>query len=156
MDIKHKGLILSVLIIIGGLIFFIFSNEEEPVPSKSNEEIATEEELPPAENEINEEKENFEEAAVTSEDPVREFFSDKLKKAADFFFAQDVKVVALGDSLTKGSGDETKNGGYIGVLDDTLNAEQQQVEFQNFAISGSRSGQLLNRLEEEEVIYAVA
>src|SRR5699024_10860461 len=123
---------------------------------KSNEEIATEDELPPAENEINEEKENSEEAAVTSEDPVREFFSDKLKKAADFFFAQDVKVVALGDSLTKGSGDETKNGGYIGVLDDTLNAEQQQVEFQNFAISGSRSGQLLNRLEEEEVIYAVA
>jgi len=156
MDIKHKGLILSVLIIIGGLIFFIFSNEEKPVPPKSNEEIATEDELPPAENEINEEKENSEEAAVTSEDPVREFFSDKLKKAADFFFAQDVKVVALGDSLTKGSGDETKNGGYIGVLDDTLNAEQQQVEFQNFAISGSRSGQLLNRLEEEEVIYAVA
>jgi len=154
--ITIKKLIIIILVIIAGLIFYIFSKEDKtsnkPVQEIIKEEVESQEE----EVEVEEQQipENSKEVSV-NEDPVREFFSNKLKKATNFFFTQDVKVVTLGDSLTEGSGDETKNGGYVGILDDTINQEKHVVEFQNFAKGGSRTGQLLDRLQEDEVVQAL-
>lgn len=154
--ITIKKLIIIILVIMAGLIFFIFFNKDQ-TPDKPVQEIIKEK-VENKEEEVEEEKdetpENSEEVSV-KEDPVREFFSDKLKKATKFFFSQEVKVVTLGDSLTEGSGDETNNGGYVGILDDTINQDKQVVEFQNFAKGGSRSGQLLDRLQDDDVVEAL-
>ncbi|MEI3604299.1 SGNH/GDSL hydrolase family protein [Pseudogracilibacillus sp. SE30717A] len=156
--ITIKKLIFIILILTGGLILFIFA-KEEPTPTKPIKEIVQ----PKDEHNIDDktaspeeqEEEDIEVAVKVKEDPIREFISDKLKKASSFFFTHDVNVVTLGDSLTEGSGDETNNSGYVGILDDTINQDKQVAQFQNFAKRGSRSGQLLIRLEDEDVTEAL-
>ncbi len=157
--ITIKKLLFIILILIGGLIFFIFA-KEEPTPTKPIQEMIqqdTEEEADgtPDKEELEGEAEEDSEEASVKEDPVRDFISEKLKKASSFFFTHEVNVVTLGDSLTEGSGDETNNSGYVGILDDTINQDKQVAQFQNFAKRGSRSGQLLNRLEDEDVTQAL-
>lgn len=95
------------------------------------------------------------ETAMMKEDPVRDFISDQLKRATNFFFTNEINVVAIGDSLTEGVGDDTENGGYVGVLDETINEEKQLVHFDNFGKRGNRSGQLIERLEEREIKKAI-
>lgn len=144
-----------MLIILTGFLFYIFMKSDSS-PTQPTKELLQQEEEEKQREDIETEDHSDESAEVAvREDPVREFLSDKLKKAADFFFTQDVKVVTLGDSLTEGIGDETNNSGYVGILDDTINRDKQVVEFQNFAKRGSRSGQLLSRLEDDEVIHAI-
>lgn len=90
------------------------------------------------------------ESVITKEDPVRDFLSEKVNNAIQRLFSQDTHVVAIGDSLTEGVGDEEQNGGYIGVIEETINQEEQLVTIDNFGKRGNRSDQLLNRLEEEK------
>lgn len=144
-----------LIITTGFILFLAFKNEptknepmDESIQHEPKEEL--EEDVPTEEVQLNDTEE-----VVNREDPVKDFLSEKLRQAADFFFTQDIKVVTLGDSLTEGSGDETKNGGYVGVLDDTINRDKHVVDFQNFAKRGSRTDQLLLRLEDEEVINAL-
>jgi len=143
-----------ILLIISAIAFYIFSKEKTP-PAQPAKEIIQKEVEEEETEEIEEQEVKETEEVTVSEDPVRDFFSEKLEKASEFFFTQDVNIVTLGDSLTEGIGDETNNGGYVGVLDDTINRSKHVVEFHNFAKRGSRSGQLLNRLEDEEVILAL-
>jgi len=65
-----------------------------------------------------------------------------------YFFPKDLNIVTLGDSLTQGVGDETKNSGYVGLIEDKLNNE---IVIDNFGISGYRSDQLLKLMEEPDV-----
>jgi lysophospholipase L1-like esterase len=68
---------------------------------------------------------------------------------------QPIKIVALGDSLTYGVGDPSRNG-YIGVV--RYNIQKQtgrNVIVNNFGISGQRSDQLLNQLNNGVVIKAL-
>lgn len=95
-----------------------------------------------------------EEVVAVSEDPVKDFLTERLEKVVAYF-TQEINVVTLGDSLTEGIGDETSNGGYVGILDETINREKHIVQFHNFAKRGSRSGQLLSRLADEEVVTAI-
>ncbi|WP_423802019.1 SGNH/GDSL hydrolase family protein [Neobacillus sp. SAB-20_R2A] len=60
-------------------------------------------------------------------------------------------VVALGDSLTRGTGDETGKG-YVGVLVDEIKEKtKKSVQLTNLGINGQRSDQLRNQVQEEEV-----
>ncbi|MGA9290482.1 MAG: SGNH/GDSL hydrolase family protein [Anaerobacillus sp.] len=65
---------------------------------------------------------------------------------------KDIHVVGLGDSLTKGVGDKDKKG-YIGYVSDQYfeTNQDKNVILDNFAITGSETEDLLNRLEEENV-----
>src|SRR5699024_317153 len=56
-----------------------------------------------------------------------------------YFFPQNLKITTLGDSLTKGVGDETDNSGYVGLIEDNL---ENEIDIDNFGISGYRSDQL--------------
>lgn len=74
---------------------------------------------------------------------------ESIENTFEFASEEDVDIVALGDSLTQGVGDDTNQGGYVGILDRTLQALDTNVHFDNFGKRGNRSDQLLSRLEEE-------
>ena len=70
---------------------------------------------------------------------------------------KDIKVVALGDSLTEGVGDSSHKGGYIPYLKKELEGLKmvRNAEFQNFGVKGTRSDQLLERLKTSQMKSAV-
>lgn len=109
-----------------------------------------------AKKDNNDNEKDITESVITKEDPVREFLSDNVRKAVQRFFARDLYVVSIGDSLTEGVGDDEENGGYVGVLEEVVNAEEQLVTIDNFGRRGNRTDQLINRLSEEpDIIDAV-
>src|SRR5699024_9668293 len=62
----------------------------------------------------------------------------------------------VGDSLTQGVGDSTGNGGYVGILNNTINQINHLVEFGNYGHRGDRTDQLLKRLDDPNVSTAIA
>ena len=64
---------------------------------------------------------------------------------------KNVKLVALGDSLTHGQGDETNNGGYVGVIKGKIEHRyhQTKVTTVNYGVTGDRSDQILDRLNQQ-------
>ena len=67
----------------------------------------------------------------------------------------DLTVLALGDSLTRGTGDETGKG-YIGLVTDQLKEEldPRKVTVYNLGINGQDSSQLLQQLGQNNVTQA--
>lgn len=60
-------------------------------------------------------------------------------------------VVALGDSLTRGSGDESGKG-YVGVLMDKIKEKTNRpVQLTNLGINGQRSDQLRQQVQQAEI-----
>lgn len=60
-------------------------------------------------------------------------------------------IVALGDSLTRGTGDETGKG-YVGVLMDEIKEKsKKEVRLTNLGITGQRSDQLKQQVQQAEV-----
>ncbi|GEK27768.1 GDSL-type esterase/lipase family protein [Furfurilactobacillus siliginis] len=60
---------------------------------------------------------------------------------------KSVKLVALGDSLTEGVGDQRKQGGYVGQIKRQLTTKQHlQVTATNYGKAGDRSDQIQKRL----------
>lgn len=64
-----------------------------------------------------------------------------------------VTYVAIGDSLTKGVGDSTNQGGFVPLLAQSLTNETG-LEFKaiNYGVSGNTSGQILSRMQENKEI----
>ena len=64
-----------------------------------------------------------------------------------------VTYVAIGDSLTKGVGDSTNQGGFVPLLAQSLTKETG-LEFKalNYGVSGNTSGQILSRMQEKKEI----
>lgn len=73
----------------------------------------------------------------------------------DVFANKDINITAIGDSLTQGVGDETGQGGYVGIVNRTINHDEEIVHFENFGKNGNRTDQLLERLEEPEMIDSI-
>jgi lysophospholipase L1-like esterase len=70
-------------------------------------------------------------------------------------FKKDLKVVAIGDSLTQGVGDETENGGYVGILNNTFQDNNINVTIENYGKRGNRADQLVKRLEKKEIVASI-
>ncbi|WML48879.1 GDSL-type esterase/lipase family protein [Neobacillus sp. PS3-34] len=65
--------------------------------------------------------------------------------------AKELTVVALGDSLTRGTGDETGKG-YVGdVIDEIKKKTKKPVRLLNLGINGQRSDQLRAQVGQIEV-----
>ncbi|KRN58871.1 SGNH/GDSL hydrolase family protein [Limosilactobacillus secaliphilus] len=61
-----------------------------------------------------------------------------------------VRLVAIGDSLTYGQGDEKEQGGYVGQIKPALEKEYStKVSTWNYGVSGDRSDQILKRLNNQ-------
>jgi lysophospholipase L1-like esterase len=75
----------------------------------------------------------------------------------DTFFPKDVKIVALGDSLTKGVGDQSNNGGYLPFLEERLAIlnSVRSVTSKNFGVKGYRTTNLIKKLNDPEIIQEI-
>jgi lysophospholipase L1-like esterase len=66
---------------------------------------------------------------------------------------KEVNLVAIGDSLTYGQGDESKNGGYVGIIKQKIKQRYHtQVNTVNYGVSGDRSDQILDRINKQKKI----
>ena len=64
---------------------------------------------------------------------------------------KNIKLVALGDSLTQGVGDPTSKGGYVHLIKEKLKKNKNvNVSTENFGKAGDRSDQILARLKESK------
>ncbi|WP_347862091.1 SGNH/GDSL hydrolase family protein [Salimicrobium sp. PL1-032A] len=137
------------------LLFGTTPSEQEQsdpvVPAPSD----TEENTPasPSEEETEREEESDEEASLS--EGIREAFSNVIEDARTLFIQNDVNITALGDSLTQGVGDRTDQGGYVGILEESINQNvdlgEEKVTIDNFGKRGNRTDQLLKRMEQEEI-----
>ncbi|MHC5268030.1 SGNH/GDSL hydrolase family protein [Enterococcus sp. LJL98] len=67
---------------------------------------------------------------------------------------EKIHLVAIGDSLTEGIGDETKRGGYVPLIAENLEEsfDLGNSEIENYGVAGDRSTQILKRVKEQEEI----
>ncbi|MFN2745688.1 MULTISPECIES: SGNH/GDSL hydrolase family protein [Bacillus] len=65
---------------------------------------------------------------------------------------RDIVIAAVGDSLTEGVGDREEKG-YVGEVADKLEkrSDVKSVTVKNYAVKGSRTDQLLKKLQDKEV-----
>jgi lysophospholipase L1-like esterase len=154
------SIIVGLLAIVGVFIYlFLPDRDQEKVETvmaiASVNQEQTEE--TPAENEpVVEEAQTLPVEEV--EKPITEDIKDKVREVVEMaldFLKKDQKIVAIGDSLTEGVGDETENGGYVGILNHTFEDHNLNVTVENFGKKGNRSDQLLKRLEKEDVASAI-
>lgn len=63
-----------------------------------------------------------------------------------------IHLLAVGDSLTKGVGDSTKNGGYVSLVANQLRETPgvEDVTTKNYGITGERSDEILKRIQEQK------
>ena len=62
-----------------------------------------------------------------------------------------LRLVAIGDSLTYGVGDQANDGGYVGQIKARLQQHlpKTKVATSNYGVSGDRSDQILKRLQSQ-------
>lgn len=151
---KKKALISSVIvfiiILVAGIIFMMNKpdqNLDQPLISPENEnETLIEEEM-----DVEEEPEDEAEAEKAEKNSLSEKISVAIQKTVDKVFSRQVDIVAIGDSLTHGVGDTTDGGGYVGILERSINQEREVASFENFGVPGNRTDHLLKRLEKPEI-----
>ena len=66
----------------------------------------------------------------------------------------NIRFVAIGDSLTEGVGDETASGGYVPLVASNLEEafSINSIEIENYGVAGDRSTQILKRINEQQEI----
>jgi lysophospholipase L1-like esterase len=76
-----------------------------------------------------------------------------IKRIDSSFFPRDIKIVALGDSLTSGFGDQSGNSGYTTVLEQMLSNQRSinDVDVRNFGVGGIHSKRLVEELNRKIV-----
>ncbi|KKI92046.1 hypothetical protein WQ54_11435 [Bacillus sp. SA1-12] len=134
--------------------------------SQKKEETVAEDESPEKEEQVEDVsgniEDNEEEEVADSEDnkliTITEDVRETVREAVDGvirLFKKDLKVVAIGDSLTQGIGDETESGGYVGILNNTFEDNNINITIENYGKRGNRTDQLLKRLEKKEVAESI-
>ncbi|MUV37479.1 uncharacterized protein JNUCC1_01285 [Lentibacillus sp. JNUCC-1] len=158
------AILLGIFLLGAGGTVYWFANSETAVPvslSSANDEDQSEhkqaDQTSKKEHDENKDEETQEdEPEKTDMDSLTEqlttILSKSMKKAVELFSNQDTHVTAIGDSLTQGVGDQYDSGGYVGILERTVNTNSDTtVTFDNYGKRGNRSDQLLKRLEKEEI-----
>src|SRR5699024_5487232 len=145
----------SVVVVI--MLLLSYSTIKKHLDMKKIKQIQTDKKVKNMEEhstEGNEDKEEVEENEETKEEEVddadnslKDYITHKFNKAMKRIFKNDIKITAIGDSLTQGVGDEEDNGGYVGILEDTINKDNELVEIDNFGKRGNRTDQLIDRME---------
>lgn len=136
------------VILLAVMLFFGWSAFKKHYTLKQIKEIPAQEEAQPKDEP---ESDEDEQKTEKKKDPVKEFISEKAENAMKRFFTKELEIVAIGDSLTEGIGDEMNNGGYVGILTDTINQDRDLVEIENYGKQGNRTDQLIARLEDAEI-----
>ncbi|WLR50804.1 SGNH/GDSL hydrolase family protein [Bacillus tianshenii] len=157
----NGAIIIIIFLIATTLLYTNINNTNQPSDSSqssehsSRNEINTIEKAPEEDIEKKDKQSEEEPKAITEE--VREAFIQGLESAVGLFVKDDLEIVAIGDSLTQGVGDSTDSGGYVGIIKNTLNDNEnnQKVKVENFGKRGNRTDQLLKRMEKKEIDAAI-
>lgn len=148
-------ILLSVLIIgIGMVVIYSYQPNSQFKDVTIMESELPEEEKEDLEKEEEEQSEQ-ESASETAQKPLSEIVVNVVESTLEFFSLRETHVTAIGDSLTQGVGATNEQGGYVGILDRSINKEEDLVAFDNLGIRGNRSDQLLSRLEDPEVVDSI-
>lgn len=159
---KFTIMIVSLLVVAVGSLIYILSldseqtiqavNAKPPVLEEKVEVVSAsvpvEEEEP--QQEAMETTDN-EEAATTFKEEIKEKVREVIVGTIKLFKPEDLRIVAIGDSLTQGVGDETESGGYVGILNHTFEDNDLNISIENFGKRGNRTDQLLKRLDKKEI-----
>lgn len=150
---KKRLITFTLLIIILAIGIIIFINQQN---KPLNQPLISPEE---DEEVMVEESDIVDETNQADEENVEDSFSNRISVAIqetiDKVFSREVNIVAIGDSLTRGVGDESDGGGYVGILERSINHDMRVATFQNFGVPGNRTDQLLARLDQEEIQNAI-
>ncbi|MBM7601136.1 lysophospholipase L1-like esterase/uncharacterized protein YxeA [Virgibacillus halotolerans] len=145
-----------LLLVIGIAIIFII-NQPGTTPDKPLDQAENKPEKTEQAMEADKPKKDKETAKDddTEKRQISDVLSDAVQGTVDYFSNKETHVTAVGDSLTQGVGDSQGEGGYVGILDRTVNEKSQLVHFDNYGVRGNRTDQLLNRLDDEAVSSAI-
>ncbi|MDR4887281.1 SGNH/GDSL hydrolase family protein [Fredinandcohnia sp. QZ13] len=109
--------------------------------------------VPEAEEEI-QQTEVEENNSQTITEEIKEKVREAIKGTINLF-KKDLRIVAIGDSLTEGIGDQTESGGYVGILNHTFEDNQLNISIENYGKKGNRTDQLLKRLDQDDITSAI-
>jgi lysophospholipase L1-like esterase len=167
---NRKAMVLFASLLLGCFLFYFFfqkANHSLPISVKT-ESIIIEEQAIESENysadtavEIEEQPDLASDTASTTDQSttsIKQEIKEKVREVVEGafnLFKKDQKIVSIGDSLTQGVGDETENGGYVGILQHTFEDHQLNIQIENFGKRGNRTDQLLKRLENEKIAAAI-
>lgn len=144
---------ISLLTVLAAGVIFMISKQSKPldqplIPPEDEHEVMVDE------YDMNED-ETIESQDEDENEENDNNFTDRISTAIQStiskVFHQEVNIVAIGDSLTHGVGDASSGGGYVGILERSINQEKQVATFENFGVPGNRTDQLLKRLEQKEI-----
>ncbi|ASK64316.1 hypothetical protein CFK37_07405 [Virgibacillus phasianinus] len=158
--LKRKTALISIgITLIGLVIILVITNINSPIDKAIDKaEIENKKEKPSPEKDKKDPVEEKEEKTADNvAGKVKDLVTGAVRETIDFFSNKEARVVAIGDSLTQGVGDETGNGGYVGMLEDALNStDETVVKFENYGKRGRRSDQLLKYLEDPKVATSIS
>lgn len=156
----NKVWVIAAIFVIACFLLYIFLSgtistrtEEKSVNVVSNlndEDVENHSDDIDGGEEQEEDAEQEQSVAVVIKEKVKEIIEGAIR-----FFNDDKKIVAIGDSLTEGVGDETDSGGYVGILNHTFEDQNIHISIENLGKRGNRTDQLLLRLENEEIASSI-
>jgi lysophospholipase L1-like esterase len=154
------SIMIGILLSVSVLIYLFLPDRDQPkvenVMAIASANQGQTEKTPEENDPVVEEAQT--EPVEEKEKPITEDIKTKVREVVEIaldFLKKDQKIVAIGDSLTEGVGDETENGGYVGILNHTFEDHNLNVTVENFGKKGNRSDQLLKRLEKEDIASAI-
>lgn len=155
------GIIVIVLLFVSSIPSFhsensVVTEKTDVVSSPSMNEEATEEIEAPVQEQTGGEEEPETE---TLSQEIQAAVASIVENARSLLIQPNLKIVAVGDSLTQGVGDESKNGGYVGILENMIKESHDDATFdiENHGKRGRRTDHLIKRLEnDEEMNKAIA
>jgi lysophospholipase L1-like esterase len=76
---------------------------------------------------------------------------------SEVFIPKTMRVVGIGDSLTKGVGDEAELGGYVGRVTEMLEEKDniKEVLVKNYGVKGHKTSNLQKKLTDDKVIESI-
>lgn len=156
--IKKSIIVILIIVLVGIGVFSLIQLFPPTSGTNGNTPVSDDERNTNSNNEDenNNEEDNEEEKEDSSiTERVTDIISDVIQNATDYFANKESNVVAIGDSLTEGVGDETNNGGYIGIIDEIVNDKKHVATFENFGKRGNRSDQMLERMDYPDINEAL-
>ncbi|MFB4163230.1 SGNH/GDSL hydrolase family protein [Alteribacillus sp. JSM 102045] len=151
------SIVLFLILVSGAWTINSFSfeppQENRTVQQETKQAAKEQNEPAPPENEENKEMDSTPEKSLTEND-IQQAVAAMVKENRPLVINPDVKMVALGDSLTQGVGDSTGNGGYVGILEKTIGSSSisaSSFSIENYGKRGNRTDQLIKRMEEPEL-----
>ncbi|TXL66571.1 hypothetical protein FHP05_04080 [Cerasibacillus terrae] len=145
------GILLTSLSL--GIIGLFYFGNEVPTETKVThfKEQLQETEQEKTDEDIKEDKQTNQKEEDDRSTVLNEKLEDVMQHAKQIIARKTAHIVAIGDSLTEGVGDETEQGGYVGVFKEKIREDKLLAQIENLGKRGNRTSQLIERLDEPDI-----